>query len=626
MEVEFSPCKSLSQPLHSNASSTTTTRVPNPSPARYSFSYGDLFNALYRRRDVEVVKVDDVKLTLSPDKLKETAVCEICRGEPKRECPHHGPAVFPRRATYPSIQMTYAVSSFPDEVQLCRSSVSGAGYGVSAKQHIPVGTWIGPYEGRRIKPEEVTSDSDTTYMWEIFQEGKLVCYLDARDENTSSWMRFIRCARYRDEQNLYAFQYCGSIYYRAFRDIAVGQELLVWYDDKYQQYMGIPLNMQDMAIVDPNGNPLLFDLLAYHNQRVAAAAISSQSQNKTPQPHVTQSNHVTPEHVTQQPDTKHQSPSTSSHSVTQQGVTQHTMIPVNQMPLRTTSSGLSNVVTQINSVKIAQSVPVQVASSFTVKVTQSLPVKVTHSPTVSHSHKEHFQQSSKPYPLHLNGRHTQSLTSVTQSRHANQSILSSAHPPTSPYLFTREGNMTPLKELRQLQNTHEAPVKSATLPIHMSNQVTPHISREDKLALEKRLKEFSDLSDEYTDEEGIVEYGSNGEVTLWKCGQCKKAFAQRALLQIHVCPGMANRPFTCGHCSESFALSNELRTHVVQHTNEKPFKCGFCSRTFAGITTLNNHIRTHTGEKPFNCYKCGKHFSQPSQLSRHQRCPTECRL
>jgi len=66
-------------------------------------------------------------------------------------------------------------------------------------------------------------------------------------------MRFIRCARHRDEQNLYAFQYCGNIYYRAFRNIQIGQELIVWYDDKYQQHMGLPLNIQDMAIVDPNG-------------------------------------------------------------------------------------------------------------------------------------------------------------------------------------------------------------------------------------------------------------------------------------------------------------------------------------------------------------------------------------
>ena len=60
-------------------------------------------------------------------------------------------------------------------------------------------------------------------------------------------MRFIQCARHHSEQNLYVFQYYGSIYYRAFKDIHVGQELLLWYDDKYPQYFGLPYDIRDMS-------------------------------------------------------------------------------------------------------------------------------------------------------------------------------------------------------------------------------------------------------------------------------------------------------------------------------------------------------------------------------------------
>ena len=73
-------------------------------------------------------------------------------------------------------------------------------------------------------------------------------YIDGSDENSSSWMRFIRCARHKGEQNLFAFQYNGNIYYRAFKDIPTGTELLVWYDEKYPMYMGIPLGIQADAI------------------------------------------------------------------------------------------------------------------------------------------------------------------------------------------------------------------------------------------------------------------------------------------------------------------------------------------------------------------------------------------
>ena len=64
-------------------------------------------------------------------------------------------------------------------------------------------------------------------------------------------MRFIRCARHKEEQNLFSFQYNGNIYYRAFKDIACGTELLVWYDEKYPMYMGIPLGMEVSAAYMP---------------------------------------------------------------------------------------------------------------------------------------------------------------------------------------------------------------------------------------------------------------------------------------------------------------------------------------------------------------------------------------
>ncbi|EDO42312.1 predicted protein, partial [Nematostella vectensis] len=129
---------------------------------------------------------------------------------------------------------------FPSEVQLCTSSIPGWGYGVCAMQPIPQGTWVGPFEGKRILPRDIPLDADTSMMWEIFHEDEVVCYLDASNENESSWMRFIRCARYRGEQNLDLMQYHGNVYYRAFKDIEPGEELLVWYSNESPQYMGLP--------------------------------------------------------------------------------------------------------------------------------------------------------------------------------------------------------------------------------------------------------------------------------------------------------------------------------------------------------------------------------------------------
>ena len=66
-------------------------------------------------------------------------------------------------------------------------------------------------------------------------------------------MRYIRCARHEHEQNLFAFQYGDNIYYRAFKNIARGSELLVWYDEQYEQYLGIPLYLRDLGQYSEEG-------------------------------------------------------------------------------------------------------------------------------------------------------------------------------------------------------------------------------------------------------------------------------------------------------------------------------------------------------------------------------------
>lgn len=82
---------------------------------------------------------------------------------------------------------------------------------------------------------------------QIYEKGKLAYFLDGSDKNTSSWMRFIRCARHKQEQNLLAFQHNKDVFYRAFRDIPRGCELLVWYEDSYIKHMGIPFGIANRS-------------------------------------------------------------------------------------------------------------------------------------------------------------------------------------------------------------------------------------------------------------------------------------------------------------------------------------------------------------------------------------------
>nr|XP_058957783.1 putative histone-lysine N-methyltransferase PRDM6 isoform X1 [Pocillopora verrucosa] len=474
-------------------------------PRIFSFTAEDLYNYLHQKTgNVETINIEECK----NKKLEEngtgmdkpSSFCRICNKIYTIRCPVHPPSS-QSEPSVPGDLNSYAMKSFPDVVQLCKSSIPGKKYGVSAKQHIPVGTWIGPYEGKRINPEDVKPNMDSSFLWEIYKEGQILYYLDATDENSSSWMRFIKCARHRSEQNLFAFQYCANIYYRAFRDIPIGTELLVWYEDIYPQYFGIPMSIHDLNSMGSRPYPVM-----------ATTNTDGHQVSPIPPPTITAVKQASPQ-------------------------------------LQTSSN---------------RNTPLD-----------SPPTRTAQTPRATEREVHVNKQAQKE---NIKRKHEESNGINKRAKIQNM-------PKTD----------GPKEMLRKLE--------------------------------EARLKDIHDKTElpcewpRVADGEFILE---NGEPKIWHCGQCDKSFAQRSLLQMHICARNPNRPYQCGHCSQEFAHPNELRTHAVIHSGKKPFKCGFCSRTFAGATTLNNHVRTHTGERPFTCNKCYKTFSQASQLSKHKRSLYEC--
>ena len=47
-------------------------------------------------------------------------------------------------------------------------------------------------------------------------------YIDGEDVKQSNWLRYVNCARTKQEQNCEAFQYRGCIYYKTLREITIG--------------------------------------------------------------------------------------------------------------------------------------------------------------------------------------------------------------------------------------------------------------------------------------------------------------------------------------------------------------------------------------------------------------------
>lgn len=116
-----------------------------------------------------------------------------------------------------------------------------------------------------------------------------------------------------------------------------------------------------------------------------------------------------------------------------------------------------------------------------------------------------------------------------------------------------------------------------------------------------------------------IQQDDDGELKIWQCPNCPKAFARRIQLNRHSSVHMQQRGFTCNVCEKWFPTRSALVRHERIHTGEKPFECGICKRCFAQKEVLFRHLMTHSGEKPYQCTHCDKGFTQREALRSHMR-------
>jgi hypothetical protein len=70
-------------------------------------------------------------------------------------------------------------------------------------------------------------------MLQSRRQGEFTHYIDAYNERTSNWLRWVNCARHVKEQNVDLVRCRGKEFYLTVKDVHPGQELLIYYGDNY---------------------------------------------------------------------------------------------------------------------------------------------------------------------------------------------------------------------------------------------------------------------------------------------------------------------------------------------------------------------------------------------------------
>lgn len=183
-------------------------------------------------------------------------------------------------------KVMHTLNTMPPQLHLCYSSIPAAGFGICAKQVIPSGTWLGPYEGKRLTAEELKIMKDTRQVWEIYKNGVTDHYINgSNDSGQSSWMKYIQCARNTNEQNTVVFQFAADVYFQTYKKIGVGEELLVWYAEYYEQYLGIPVGVRQLTKTNSNSETTTRTNKPVENNQNNKESPSTLKTHEKPKPH-----------------------------------------------------------------------------------------------------------------------------------------------------------------------------------------------------------------------------------------------------------------------------------------------------------------------------------------------------
>uniref|UniRef100_A0A7M5WT21 Uncharacterized protein n=2 Tax=Clytia hemisphaerica TaxID=252671 RepID=A0A7M5WT21_9CNID len=454
--------------------------------------------------------------------------CEQCEDFYFGDCPVHGP-LFPLadKDCPGSSTENRSLASLPDGLEVRESNIPGAGLGVFAKREFNSGTRFGPYEGKKVRPDIPKDDMDTSYMWEIMKEGRVVYYVNGKDEKYGNWLRYINCSRTESEQNLVAFQYHGQIYYRAYKEMKIGDELLVWYGDEYARDLGI-------VAADMNVGKNDSSVMENPRQKKDIGPIFScrycyvsYSEDRYLQRHLKFCRKIPIEHY-----------------MPKENLIQ-SKLKIKKVPSQS-SPGVNIKKKNLVKSEIADTGDKPYRCDISGKGFSRTGALQKHLRT---------HTGDKPYKCDICGK------AFNQSSNLQNHLRT--HTGDKPYKCDICG-----KAFNQSQN----------LQTHLRTHTGDKPYKCDICG--KRFSLLQNLQTHLRTHTGDKPY---------KCDICGKGFSVSGSLQKHLRTHTGDKPYKCDICRKGFSQSGDLQKHLRTHTGDKPYRCVICGAAYCSSSALNNH-------------------------------------
>ncbi|KAI8512814.1 Histone-lysine N-methyltransferase prdm9 [Branchiostoma belcheri] len=532
--------------------------------------------------------------------------CEDCNELYEGDCPVHGPLTVVKDKVVPKGEPNRAVHTLPDYLSVCPSKIKGAGDGVWLDgQAMPKNLVFGPYDGKITGPEIGMTSG---YAWQISKNDKVKYYIDATDVTKSSWMRYVNCARNEEEQNLVAFQYYRNIYYRTYKPISPGTELLVWYGNEYAKELGIS-EKEETEGEEPNKQKQsiqtgavagygcsrcgkLFSTQDYLDRRVKrhaymsgirAGAVAGYECSRCGKLFSTQD--YLDRHVKCHGDTLGiQTGAVLGYRCSKCG---------KLLPGQTCEDSCRHV-------RYPNRCRLQVQQVWkTVTWTDMLGIQTGAVAGYGCSRCGMLFSTQDYLDRHVKSHADRSGSKRFKCQHCSYSTEHTGH--LKNHMVTHTGER-PFK----CQTCGKGFTQKGSLQRHQQVHTGEKPYRCEECG--RSFNRQSNLTTHMLTHSGLQPY---------VCTQCGKGFKQMGDLQKHMRIHTGEKPYNCEHCDMRFTQICQLQRHMRIHTGEKPYKCEHCDMRFTDSGNLRVHMRIHTGEKPYKCEHCDMRFTQRHSLKKH---------